>query len=420
MYQDRRALIIGSCKGVEDTLSPQRVNGLIKSLSRTISTKEKYNFQLIKTPDDGSSYFYNKMKSDIIASLDECSDVGDESLLYIHFIGHSISHGTDDLGLFLGRKKSGDDSYYPVSDLISEVKKARFKNLIFVIDGCHSSRGIAALKYSGINYFGMNSSEKYSFNGNFTESLIKTLDSRIQKSDQRIDRQAGGITLRRIFEATRANIRELIEKGGQPQSPGSDGNLADTVILETPPLLVNHYNLYASSRSIYGRIYKMISIIGNSTMNDQELYLACQKSGGFVIRRKSKDESHTYVSKERFADYTDFLVAAELVVKPAGLYQLTDFGKKALNGQVFNKYLLEAIERNVFPEWLDFQTLDKTITQLLANLIPPTPSKIEERLRLVSEQSIAITPRIRFALQILPSTGRFLKGSADALFMAEV
>lgn len=419
MPQDRRSLTIGSCKGPEDTLSPQRVTGLVKGFTRAISNEETYGFAPIKTVDGSSSYFYNKLRSDIIASLEDVANVSDNTLLFVHFVGHSIPKGINDLDLFIGRRKNGEESYYSVGDLIEEIKRAGFKKIILSIDGCHSAYSLYPLKSSATDYFGMYSSEFYSFDGNFTESIIKTLEARIQKLDQRIERRAGGITLRRIFEASRANVREMINRGAEPQVPGSDGNLSDTVLLQTPPLLVGHYNDYASSRSIYGRIYKLISIIGKGPLDHQQLYLACQKSGGFLIRN-SGTETPTFVSKERFADYTDFLIDAKMVVKPEGHYHLTDFGRSALNQQVFNKLLLETIESNIFPVGFDFHTLEKIITQLLDNLIPPTPSKIEDRLKLISAHNIKMTPKLRFALQILPSTGRFLKGSADALFLAEV
>jgi hypothetical protein len=72
----------------------------------------------------------------------------------------------------------------------------------------------------------------------------------------------------------------------------------------------------------------------------------------------------------------------------------------------------------VLPSQLTLHMLEGAVKGLLTSLIPPTPVRIRdwfERQGIV----VDLTSELRVALQILPSTGQFLKGSADAIFPGE-
>lgn len=418
---DRRILILGSCKGPEDTFTPQRVNGLMQRLSRVLGPESVYGFSSIATKGQPPELLYNPLRSGVVTLLENLTDTTPETELLICFIGHSKTLGSSGLELYLGNKTNGDPSYLTADELLHETKKAGFKKVYLVIDGCHASNCVAAVNAAALDIFAIYSSHGWAYNGNFTEALIRTLELRTQRNDQRIDRRRGGITFQKVFEASRANLRAMLAKGGIPsQEPGAVGNQANELLLSTPPLLTDRFNPFASSQSMYGRLKTVLSIIERDEPDDAQLIVACQKAGGFLLRRGEKGGPSSFVSKVRFLDYTDFLIAAKFVVKAGGTYKATEEGKLALDLEQFNRRLLDAIEANILPSGLNYDVLEDVIKQLLDDLIPPTPSKIEQRLQLTASSPIKITPRLRFAFQILPATGRFLKGSADALFLAEI
>jgi hypothetical protein len=72
----------------------------------------------------------------------------------------------------------------------------------------------------------------------------------------------------------------------------------------------------------------------------------------------------------------------------------------------------------MYSEGVTFEVLEETVKALLDDMIPPTPVKIKERLGMKG-QVLNINAATRVALQVLPSTGQFLKGTADAIYPAE-
>ena len=66
-----------------------------------------------------------------------------------------------------------------------------------------------------------------------------------------------------------------------------------------------------------------------------------------------------------------------------------------------------------------FEFLNEVVMQLLSDMIPPTPINIQHRAAMLG-RLLRLDIPTRLALLLLPSTGRFLKGSADAIFPAEL
>jgi hypothetical protein len=142
-----------------------------------------------------------------------------------------------------------------------------------------------------------------------------------------------------------------------------------------------------------------------------QLQQAINKDSAFLLRRDG-EENEFFVSRQRLEDYLSFLRQIRWVIQP------TAGCRKACNLRQFNKHVLGAIEQHVFGDTFTLEVLDDIVTQLLIDMIPPTPAKIKERFGMKGNR-IVLTPATRVALQVLPSTGRFLRGSADAIFPSE-
>jgi len=126
-----------------------------------------------------------------------------------------------------------------------------------------------------------------------------------------------------------------------------------------------------------------------------------------------------FVSLERMTQYVDFLRAARWLVNPRGRLAITDQGRADCDRTCFNRALLEAIEKHVLPDGLNLAFLDACIQSLLDDMIPPTPVRLKDRAAMLGPHTLPLTPEIRVALSVLPTTGRYLKGSADAIFPAD-
>lgn len=99
----------------------------------------------------------------------------------------------------------------------------------------------------------------------------------------------------------------------------------------------------------------------------------------------------------------DVLRKSRFTVQPAGRYQLTDAGIGAARESEFNRLVMEAIEGRVFSEGITFRFLDQVVMQLLEDMIPPTPIKIQERAAMLGKAMKLDVPT-RLALPLLPST----------------
>jgi hypothetical protein len=121
----------------------------------------------------------------------------------------------------------------------------------------------------------------------------------------------------------------------------------------------------------------------------------------------------------RLNEYLDFLRKAEWLVQPMGRFQLTAAGIAAIDDKKFNKALREAIERSVLSTGVTFEFLDEIIADLLVDMILPTPIRIADR-SAMKGIALRLDVPTRVAIQLLPSTGRFLKGAADAIYPSEL
>jgi hypothetical protein len=240
------------------------------------------------------------------------------------------------------------------------------------------------------------------------------LEIDIKKSDQRIDRQAGGITYMKVFE----DARRKVIGANSTQKPQYYGDYGDELIKLAPTVIPIQFNPFASSRSVYGRVYRLLQIIKRDDPDWDKLRAAINADIVFVLQKAEGGQSK-FVSSERLAEYIEFLQCAKLLVRPKGQFKLTEAGLDACNAQRFNQAILKAIQKEVFSDELSLKFIEGIVKELLKDMIPPTPIRIKDRAAMKGK-SLKLEAATRMAIQLLPSTGWFMKGSAEAIFPSEL
>lgn len=408
---DRRAVIVGSwlSKG-RNKPSPQRIGGITRRWSGIFST-DRYGWRSTLNPERAPEPLHNPLTSDLLAQVMESRRVRDDTELLFHFVGHSTSVGDDDIALILSLDEDGENRVVRLSTLVNIVRETFSGPLTFILDTCHAGRARSSFAPLRDRAFAMFSAgDAYAFNADFSDMLLRALEAPIAKNDQRIDRKLGGMTYTKLFQDVR---RRLIVSGATKQDPVAFGDQGGRVILEAPAIMGERFNPFASTRSIYGRAREMLLLVGEGKRRNV-LIADIRGSGAFVLDRDGARE----ITDERINEYISFLRRIRWLVEPGGILTPTDRGRSAAALESYNRHLLEDIEAFVLPEGVKLADLDALVTELLDDLIPPTPGRLRERAAM-NGRVLELDAATRLALSILPSTGRYLKGSADAIFPSE-
>lgn len=416
---DRRALVVGSwlAKG-RDKPTPQRVRSILERW-RKIFVEDKYGFRNLKRKRL-PTILSNPLVRDLFAELENPINVTADTELLVYFVGHSVSAGDQDIRLILGMDDKGEDrsfSFKLFLDMIYD--QTRIRKLVLILDTCHAGRTrdvFRALRETSYAMFA--GGDSYAFDANFSDGLLRALEHPFQRNDQRIDRRAGGMTYKKLFEDARRRVLLAMAPNSQ-QDPKSFGDYGGEVIRKAPVVVPDAYNPFAASRSVYGRVFRLLEIIGQKNPTYEELHRALQREDDIFLLRRGQGGQHRYLSKARLNEYVEFLRKAGWVAQPGGRHTLTPSGIAACRVASFNKALRTAIEDKVLSDGVTFEFLDKTVSDLLEDMIPPTPPKIAER---AAMKGIVLNLDVatRVAMQLLPSTGRFLKGATDALYPSEL
>jgi len=410
---DRRAVIVGSWQG-RDRPTPQRVRS-ITDRWKNIFKEDRYGFRGLKqrkTPP----ILHNPTTTDLIDHLVGASRVTSDTELLFYFVGHSVSSGEGDIRLILGVDQQKLDRYCTLSWLLSTInEQTQIRKLVIVLDTCHAGRTLQQFRLSQANVFAMfGTGDTYAFDANFSDGLLRALERPIHKNDQRIDRRAGGITYNKIFEEARGRVIGGSAESDLDQDPKSFGDYGGTLLLEAPVSVPDEFNEFASNRTVYGRSFRLLEIIRDSNPTFRELRGAVEQDSIFMLRRDGERGQH-YLSPERLNEYLDFLRKSDWVVQPSQRYTLTKSGQQATKRETFNRDLRYVIEEKVFSEGITFAFLDKIVMELLSDMIPPTPIRIKDRCAMKGK-ILKLDVATRVAIQLLPSTGRFLKGASDAIY----
>ncbi len=415
----RRALIVGAWQAPgRERPTPQKVRSLTDRWVKLFA-EDKYGFRSLGDPALLPTPLHNPKSSELLSQLEDARGLTVDTELLVYFVGHSISDGENDLKLILGAGAEGADRAVPLSWLLSTIKQhTPVRKLVVILDTCHAGRARETLRMDGFEVFAMFATgDAYAFEADFSDGLLRTLEQAVHRSDQRIDRRAGGITYRKVFEDARRRVVLGSDRKVQHQDPRSFGEYANTVLLPVPIAVPTGYNVFASSRSIYARVFRLLKLVDRDRPMIDQLREAVDGDDAFVLSR-DEDGGGRSISTERLMDYVEFLRKVRWLVQPGGQFQLTPAGQSALDDLFYNRLLLDAIETHVFEDGVTFGFLDQMVKELLSDMIPPTPVRIKDRAAMKGVL-LNLDDATRLALQLLPSTGQFLKGSADAIYPSE-
>lgn len=416
---DRRALVIGSwlAKG-RNRPSHQRIRGLLDRWSNVFES-DRFGFRDLRDPATRPVPLTNPRRSQIIEMIDDASRITNDTELLLYFVGHSVTAGEDDLSLILSVAEDGTDRTMLLSQLVGDLRQKGIEKLICVLDTCHAGRTrttFAQLREHSFAMFATGTA--YAFEANFSDALLQSFEQPTRKSDQRIDRRAGGITYLKLFQEARRRLLQSHDPAKPTQNPISFGDLGNLVIEEAPNRIPDFYNRFASDRTIYGRLFIILEILRQRERSLADLITATRAKSAFVLKVGGQGAG-AFVSADRVAEYVAFLRSARWVVGPTRQLELTEEGHAACDRERFNASLLSAIDLHVLPEGLDLSFLDECVRSLLDDMIPPTPVRIKDRAAMFGH-TLKLKPETRVALSVLPTSGRYLKGSADAIFPAEL
>lgn len=415
---DRRMLIVGHWGPDGTTPNHSRVQGLATRLKKAFGPEGNYPFKSMAGKNDGPDVLYNAKDAELTAKIgDDPEDVSDQTLFFLYYIGHAVGADDDDLRIRL-RYKSKDQIQVNknLSTLLGQIRDAGFKKLILVLDCCHAGRTLKLYENFPTETFAMLATGKsYAFNCDFSEALLATLERGPSKRDQRIDRTRKGFTYERLFQGARAPfvLRDMKEEE-RPQR--FDGGLEHELLAAAPVIITKGFNPLISRRTVYGRVHACLELLAEAECLRLEFPARLKTKREFLLQN-NEDGEDRYVKPQKALEYCDFLVDSKLADLNASRVSISAIGREALNGS-YNKVLLDQIASEVMPLGVSLEHLDEAIEALIGDMIPPTPAMISERL-LNRGIHMELTPSLRIALLLLPSTGRFLKSSSDALFPSE-
>jgi len=418
---DRRALIIGCwlSKG-ESKLSNQKVISTTKHWNDIFKNKE-YGFKSLINVNAIPKPLHNPTIAELTSQFEKADNLSNNTELLIYYLGDSVACDNNDIELSLGESKDGNRRSYKFSTFLGLIEILRKPDLkiILIIDTCHAGRTKDIFQNIKYEYFAMFASNSgYAFNANFSTGIFKAFIDPIQRHDQRINRRAGGVTYKKIFEYSTNYVLKQNAGNDYLQTPTCYGDYEGEILIEAPIIVPDNYINSISNRSIYARVYKLLVIFNRYEIyNIGNLHSHIKEDSCFLIKR-DEEEGDQYISQKRIGDYIEFLLDIKWLGKDERSYRLTLAGSNALNLDTFNKLLLDGIESEVLPAGLNISDLENIVVSLLDDMIPPTPIKIQERTRMYGIR-FDLKPGVRIALQTLPSTGRFLKSSADAIFPSD-
>lgn len=417
---DRRALIVGSwlAKG-RDKPSSQKVRSITDRWIK-IFADDRYGFRSLTDQNAAPVPFHNPAVADLITQLEGAQDLTNETELLLYFVGHSVSSGEQDIEFILKTDTKGEDRRVSLDYLFQSIRaNTVIRRLVLLLDTCHAGRPRLAFEQWPNSIFVMSATgDAYAYEAIFSEGLLRALEQPLRKNDQRIDRRAGGITYRKIFEAARRHVTVGTGGSERRQDPICFGNYGDEILVEAPASVPDGFNEFVSERSIYGRIFRLLHIIREFRPSWKSLRMAIDRDLIFLLQHDETGPSR-FISNDRVGQYVDFLRRAKWLVQPNGRFELTPSGLDACDVNIFNKLLLSAIEKEVLSGQVNFALLDAIVKDLLDDMIPPTPVRIKDRAAMKGKIFHLDTPT-RVALQLLPATGMFLKGAADAIFPSEL
>lgn len=420
---DRRAILIGCWHGFRPPFS-QKTRGLVGRMGRALSG-ELFAAVALNGIEKDPTTLFNPSLGQIVNELEAIQNRPTaQTELIFYYLGHSVPCDNNGLNISIGQRAqiSGetaneqDPELRPISlqKVLNQFVDHGFQKITMILDTCHSGRVVKEVGSTIEDYVIMTSAgSSYSYDADFSNALIPVIERPVTPKDQRVDRRLRGITFRRLFESARARLPD--DRLRNPdEAPVIGGPREDEVFHAVPLNVPEHINRYASSRSIYYRVFSLLEILADKPKKESGLIREAQSRREFLFRVENEES----ISEERIREYISFCQDSGLIVREDGKLKLTDLGTTASLDLYFNSTLLKAIEKNLLPPGVDFEVIESVIQRLSEDALPPTPNKIATRLRM-DGLVLEIGKSEKLAFKLLPSTRRFEKGSADALYLID-
>lgn len=418
---DCRGIFVGNwLNGIPVGPSPQRVQGLLDRWSRITALGQMFELKDVDGTSNGPRIRKdNPTWGQVVEDLSETTGVTDDTVFIFYYVGHSVPHGAHSLSLHFSKPKGQDAQRLPIASLVQELSRHGIKKVVLIIDACHSGRMATDPALAEVDYYiAMATGFNYTFNAAFSDALLRTMERPLSKSDKRINRRAGGITWKKIIARTRST---MLQNGvGSDDLPRevSANQLGDLVLHAVPLDIPEDFVDHNGGRTLYGRVRRVLSFLEVQSLRKEQIHSICADDPLFLIQKEADGRSARYVGESRILDYLSFLNMLGWLSESSGRYEITSRGTEALLG-TFNRLLLEDIEANVLQDGLTLEILDDIIDELLENQIPTSPANIAEEAR-GRGYDMELSSAVRFGLQILPATNRYMGATSDSLFPGDI
>lgn len=413
----RRALIVGQwpAGGVLGPKS-QTVQALLRRWDTATSGNGVFPCLGIDGTAEGKRTFENISWVDFVQLLEDAPHRrNNEEMLFFYFFGHALPGKAGEANFEFKGREERNASYRSSTEVIREIERLKFERVVIIIDSCHAGRTRPNFGDPSVAHFFCSSTgTRYTQNAEFTEAFLTELEKPIRRNDFRIDFEKGGITIENLVRRCTVQLRRRGVR--DTDLPRISGDLKNSLIRNVSGDVSSQYNPLAATSSVYGRIYSIICLIHDNDMREEQIFGKLGELQGFRTRKGRGEEAEDeYVGRQRVTEYIDFLEALGWITRDAGRLNCSARGKEAAERVVYNRVVLEDIERALLRPQVTLHRLKASVLELTSNSISASPGNIKEYLE-EDGAILELSANMRIALNLLRSSGLFLSGGAEALY----
>jgi DNA-binding PadR family transcriptional regulator len=323
---------------------------------------------------------------------------------------------------------NGDTTPCHLSTILSEIHNKGFQKILCIVDSCHSGASARAIEtalprnqYCAL-FAASNSYAQFSSSGGiFTRELALALSYgtiRANTEPPLRDPMTRAITFRTCFEYVEGKLRDR-HVSQQPMLAGDlDAVLVAGDLKVSPPL-----NVRAPLKSLYRKLYAVLSLLGNRTMSESAFYeqvTTLQPIELTVADLERGRPSQKPVSEGKFYEYLDTAESLGFITEASGTTRrrkLTDIGRAASEdeGAKYNEILVERVAEMLKESGLTVASLREHLFHLAEKGRLPN---LENLLARFLEEK-QITPNkntLRLTLRLLGYSGLLKKATSDTYF----
>ena len=356
---------------------------------------------------------------------DNADSFDDDTLFLLYYFGHGVVHDNQ-LQVAFGDSAKGHADKRPLSAIVDELNRVGIRKLIIIADNCHAGRAkqdfqmqprdlqyyVLAASSGGYTYYDQNG-------GHWTSALSEALERWNRHKIVSPGTQAG--TFAGWFESA----RELAETYNlHPHS--LSGGLEDHTLFiskhRVPPQVLGS----RTDRTIYNRLYLLLSMIGEQSRSTSELHAHVQDQAHrvFLLAADSATETRDrYVSLETIERYLVHAAQWKLITLSsnfANRYVLSKSGETALanDGRRYNEVLRQSIYNHLDTYGIDRNFITHTMIKIMKSFDVPSANAFLREFRYESPSISLDRSNLEFALRMLSQSREFEKSSGSVFFPA--